>query len=665
MATPTGSGLIGWLAVNRQLSGRILYAVAALFAALPIYLLWKHGSQQLPTAFWGGFLAMLSLVGGVFQTSRHSGDDESEHLLARLVVVALGGAAGVATAVYGLGLAFQFQEAVVAVVRDGKREDGWKVFVALLALLSGLAIAFVSLQKAVVEQRRSVVLRRLVYGFNAFLTGFLLLAILVVINVLVTLKVPSVIDATYRGMYSISDASIRVLDDLNQSSRPVTVYLVLSSASQIYDEVRTLLTNCQERLRGMKVEVIAPSNARRIRELMKKYPALDEDSQGMLVVVGEGNDEVSTFIRGRDLIGRDGGGMTGDPGDQKIKFEGEVKLLSELKFLADGKRKPVIYFTQGHGELDLNNMENRVKGIGQLKTRLDRRNFDARPLKFEPLQPNIPDDANVVVVAGSDKPWPPAEVDALRKYADRGGKLVVMIGVPNNSAEWAQTGLENLLVDYGVRIESEVIFGIVQNLQGEIDPVAVIAGISPAAQAPELRKVHGNSPVQMRMPRVVRTDPASRHPNTSASALMETVVDGWTESNLKIDPMQTLNGFLRDPQQRKRISRDPIPVAAAVTESAPPTAASQTPTNRPRLIAVGDATWVSNPFMVTANGDVFIAMLDWLRERPANIGIPPREYDNFLLQPTASGWRMLVLPGVLALAGVVGLGTGVWLVRRQ
>src|SRR5437868_2536046 len=84
------------------------------------------------------------------------------------------------------------------------------LLVALAVLLAGLAIMFVSLQVVRSEERTSAVLRRLVYGYNAVLTGVLLLLILTVVNVLVTLKFTGVIDATESGKFSLDDRTTKL-----------------------------------------------------------------------------------------------------------------------------------------------------------------------------------------------------------------------------------------------------------------------------------------------------------------------------------------------------------------------------------------------------------------------------------------------------------------------
>ena len=47
------------------------------------------------------------------------------------------------------------------------------------------------------------------------------------------------------------------------------------------------------------------------------------------------------------------------------------------------------------------------------------------------------------------------------------------------------------------------------------------------------------------------------------------------------------------------------------------------------------------------------------------MGIDPKKRDMFVLSPTFHLWRAVLVPGVLMLIGILGLGTGVWVVRRK
>ena len=58
-------------------------------------------------------------------------------------------------------------------------------------------------------------------------------------------------------------------------------------------------------------------------------------------------------------------------------------------------------------------------------------------------------------------------------------------------------------------------------------------------------------------------------------------------------------------------------------------------------------------------------MLSWLRERHNNIGIDAKKRESYTFSPNADLNRMFLLPSILMLAAVIGLGAGVWIVRRR
>ena len=120
-----------------------------------------------------------------------------------------------------------------------------------------------------------------------------------------------------------------------------------------------------------------------------------------LLVYGDEKPENAAFIKMRDLISQDFAGMGQEP---KVKFLGEVKFDTELSFLMGGREKTVVYFTQGHREADLADSF-KPGGVGKMKQRLEKRNFEVKALNFEGVNPKVPDDAKVVVVANPRQPW--------------------------------------------------------------------------------------------------------------------------------------------------------------------------------------------------------------------------------------------------------------------
>jgi hypothetical protein len=190
----------------------------------------------------------------------------------------------------------------------------------------------------------------------------------------------------------------------------------------------------------------------------------------------------------------------------------------------------------------------------------------------------------------------------------------------------------------------------------------------------ELARAFGGKPVLTAGVRVVRPARGAANPSLRAEPLLTTLPQfgAWTETDMTVDPNQTLAAFEKNPDlARKRVSSTPIPAAVVVTESAPPMhpPTEAPPAPKPKLVVFGDATMVGNAFagegLATSNFAFFASTLDWLSERPTSVGVGSRSLKYYTMDPTVSGVSLIVLPGLIALVGIAGLGLGVWVVRRR
>jgi hypothetical protein len=149
--------------------------------------------------------------------------------------------------------------------------------------------------------------------------------------------------------------------------------------------------------------------------------------------------------------------------------------------------------------------------------------------------------------------------------------------------------------------------------------------------------------------------------------------DVWMEENLS-DPVKLANDYYQNRNELKnKLSREPLPVAVAVSESGPsdtmdPTRRPAPSQSKPRLIVFGDATIACNEYMKGSRTDVYsliASSLAWLRDRPDNIGIEAKKREYYIMDPNTNISRMIMLPFGLMVFAVVGLGLGVWVVRRR
>jgi hypothetical protein len=773
---PNNSGAsVHWLdrlAQNQRQLAFGLLGIGALFVALTVWLGYQYKSQLLSVTVTTGLLAAVPVIAGLICLGIEPSRMPRKEFV-RMVLLATGGLVGFIAVVIGVTLGFH--EAWWKVLTGGTKAwqgaERWRLWECIGILFGGFALMFASVQLGRAEERTQAALRRLVYGYNAVLTGLLLLAVLAVVNVLAYIYLPKV-DWTTQSIYALSDMSKKVLDDLK---KPTKVYVVLPEAdSEVYTRVRALMENCEEiNPKLFKWEFVSPDiNRERVQELATQYNF--NDRLGLLVVSGEEPNVKTQSITIEALFGMSGSPMSRQDDTSRF-FKGESELINAIDFLEQDKKKTVIYFTQGNEELDLNDLGSQReldKGLGSLKRRLEEDNFVVKGLQLTSLAgvkaknpdtlvaAQVPTDASatltgsmdegttsvkvaantdfpakapfkvqigdekmsvtdgagtatwtvtrgeegskraahnagdnvqlidpspadIVVIAGPRRRFAKDALDALKNYVDnKKGKLIVLLDVPlEPDPRFEPSGLEEWLAPYGVKAESNRILSIPQGRGSATDVVANVPASGGRQQNPITAAFRRFGFVLMGA-RTIQSNPPPPDPNRpmppryNAEVILEADPrrNILVDTNLQVNPLKVLTDLNQARKLGERLSPEPLPLAVAVSEQGPgdPTDphAFMNPKSTPRMIVFGDATFLCNAFQDAQAGDIFYNLfsssLAWLKERAARIAIPAKKNDNY--QPDVANVnlrRMILLPGFLVLLCIVGLGAGVWVVRRK
>ena len=122
------------------------------------------------------------------------------------------------------------------------------------------------------------------------------------------------------------------------------------------------------------------------------------------------------------------------------QFTGEQAFTRAIRDLTQGKAG-LIYFMTAHGERNLN-MDYR-----QVRAYLEGEGYDVEELNIAE-KAGVPDDATVVVLAGPQKDYSPAEIEALDRYVRSAGRLMIMLDPPTRGGPLPE--LENWLKSWGV-----------------------------------------------------------------------------------------------------------------------------------------------------------------------------------------------------------------------
>jgi len=263
-------------------------------------------------------------------------------------------------------------------------------------------------------------------------------------------------DWTRSSENTLEPAALAVLAGLPDE---VTIDVFLRGANYPLEE---LVIRAQERVRRL-LYVIRDASAGRVRLVVHELAAgrADERTQSRLSELGTREVEPGGLIgvtagKRHALIKLHGDIADFDPGDPMgqqgpprppriVSFRGEEALVNALMKVARNDA-PRVLFTTGHGEYDAESAE--ILGLSRLKAALEADGFVAGTWDGQKT-PEVPDDCRVLACIGPLQAFAPAELTAIKRYVERGGRMVC---APNPVPLPVDDSLGTLLSPWGLEI---------------------------------------------------------------------------------------------------------------------------------------------------------------------------------------------------------------------
>jgi ABC-type uncharacterized transport system involved in gliding motility auxiliary subunit len=361
--------------------------------------------------------------------------------------------------------------------------------------------------------------------------------------------------------------------------------------------------------------------------------------------------EPADLARGLILVAR---------GDDAVRVDGpsEVEITNALlKLTRRGGR--TVYFLEGHNERRIGSpdadpdsgsdeqSEGRA-GFSRFAAALRNDTHNTLPLLLA-ASSEVPEDANLVVIAGPTRSFFDEEREALERYLARGGALLVMID-PR-----AQTNLYEDLTRWGIEMGDDVIVDPVMALNRQ--PTAPVA----ESYGPAVPGGVEPHPIALKLGRTVFSMARSVSPTdgavgdivplvlTSGSSWGERDLDGWMKSGHATQDEGDLVG----------------PVSIAVVGR--PKVESSDPEKTPRIVVFGDSNFATNELVdAFGNRDLALNSVNWLLGDVEHITVRPNVSRSSTVAMTAGQLQaiqylaLFVMPEGIALVGVLA-----WWFRRR
>jgi ABC-type uncharacterized transport system involved in gliding motility auxiliary subunit len=344
---------------------------------------------------------------------------------------------------------------------------------------------------------------------------------------------------------------------------------------------------------------------------------------------------------------------------QNITTNTEQDITNAIIKVTSGKTRK-IYFTQGHGEKDTNSSER--DGYNVIAGQLTSENYTVAPLVLAQTG-SVPDDATAVVVAGPKTDFFEPEIDALRKYLDKQGKLLLELDPPVTSNASPLTNLLALAHDWGFDVGRNVVVdasGMGQMFGGNASvPVAMNYPSHPITDRFNLITA---------FPLARSVDPVEGGVNGhTPQAIVETSPQSWAETNLAGLIAGGEVGY--DEGSGDRLGPIAIAAAGAAPQAAADAAdkpADAAPKPETRMVVIGDSDFASNSALgISGNKDLYLNIMGWLSQQENLISIRPKEPEDRRVTMTAAQQTNVMWLSLLVIPGLIfGSGVYTWWRRR-
>lgn len=326
----------------------------------------------------------------------------------------------------------------------------------------------------------------------------------------------------------------------------------------------------------------------------------------------------------------------------------ETEILKAMIRLINPEER-VVYFLTGHGERDPEQTNENNTSLTRASATLKSKNYSVKNLSLL-AENKVPEDADLIVIAGPQQPISVKEVELLREYLNNGGALLVMEDplVLTDFGDASDPLAGMLSADWGITINNDFVIDLASS-----DPTLGIGFAESYDTGHPITSQIFNLDSFFPSTRSLTLDFSKQ--GIQLNQLVATTDRSWGEKNF--DSL-TQAGW---PPSYDETTESIGPLALA--------AAAENLDTGGRVVVFGTSQFASDQVFDSGygNSDLFINSVDWAAEQENITNITPKQPVSRVFLP-ASQLRILMLMLVVGLVipGIfVVLGVMTWLQRRR
>jgi ABC-type uncharacterized transport system involved in gliding motility auxiliary subunit len=402
------------------------------------------------------------------------------------------------------------------------------------------------------------------------------------------------------------------------------------------------------------IEAVAfPSGdgAGRSRDMLSTYQYYSKNFQFRIVDPDRNPGEAQKFkitSYGQIVLTRGKATYTIDSGTEDQLTNGILHVLETAK--------KSVYVLQGDGEVPLDDFTR--NGMGTAKQTLTGKGFDVKAL-FLAQTGRVPEDAAVVIVASPTRDLLPQAREALERYYQGGGKLLLMVDPPTppEIRSWLGT-------TFHVDAPGGVIIDPVSRLLGGDFAVPIVT------QYP-YNDITQNFTLQTAFPVSTPLVPQAKVAGVTITPVVKSSDSSYVKVNLdskniRFEPGTDIKGPVILAVEVTPAAAGSTPPASAQKPGTPAATAPKPSGPKGSAVIMGNSGFIRNTYIgLVGNRDLFTSAVAWLTQSGNLVSIAPRTspFDPFIIAGPQG--RYLFVGSVIGVPLVLLLIGGAVYARRR